>query len=388
MNLDPFASALIALLASAAMSAGLFAAAARQPEELARPQRIWARAIVLAPAGWLLLEWARDLPSLAVAGKTLIVASFVEYLRALLASRGRMPDSPWFAAPVCLVAVASALMLFTQPDLPMRTGLLSVLCAGIAASTAVVALRGGRQRRGGNAGIVAAAFLMCAAVMLARGVLLFMPEGSAARAWIDQPWVETLMLGGAMLAPAVASLGFVLMGSERLLERLEGIANTDSLTGLLTRHAFLQRAEAMLAQPEAATGALLVVDLDHFKQINDAHGHDVGDQALRLVADAMRRQLRAGDLAGRHGGEEFTVFLPGRDAGEAQAVAEAMRGSVTHIGLLADGEAVHLKVSIGVSAFGPDERDLAGLLKRADNAMYDAKRAGRDQVRVFPAGQA
>jgi diguanylate cyclase (GGDEF)-like protein len=388
MNLDPFASALIALLASAAMSAGLFAAAARQPEELARPQRIWARAIVLAPAGWLLLEWARDLPSLAVAGKTLIVASFVEYLRALLASRGRMPDSPWFAAPVCLVAVASALMLFTQPGLPMRTGLLSVLCAGIAASTAVVALRGSRQRRGGNAGIVAAAFLICAAVMLARGLLLFMPEGSAARAWIDQPWVETLMLGGAMLAPAVASLGFVLMGSERLLERLEGIANTDSLTGLLTRHAFLQRAEALLAQPDAATGALLVVDLDHFKQINDAHGHDVGDQALRLVADAMRRQLRPGDLAGRHGGEEFTVFLPGRDAGEAEAVAEAMRGSVAHIGLLADSEAVHLKVSIGISVFGPDERDLAGLLKRADNAMYDAKRAGRDQVRVFPTGQA
>jgi diguanylate cyclase (GGDEF)-like protein len=388
MNLDPFASALIALLASAAMSAGLYAAAARQPEELARPQRIWARAIVLAPAGWLLLEWARDLPSLAVAGKTLIVASFVEYLRALLASRGRMPDSPWFAAPVCLVAVASALMLFTQPGLPMRTGLLSVLCAGIAASTAVVALHGGRQRRGGNAGIVAAAFLMCAAVMLARGVLLFMPEGSAARVWIDQPWVETLMLGGAMLAPAVASLGFVLMGSERLLERLEGIASTDSLTGLLTRHAFLQRAEALLARPDAPIGALLVVDLDHFKQINDAHGHDVGDQALRLVADAMRRQLRPGDLAGRHGGEEFTVFLPGRDAVEAEAVAEAMRSSVAHIGLLADGEAVHLKVSIGVSAFGPDERDLAGLLKRADHAMYDAKRAGRDQVRVFPAGQA
>jgi diguanylate cyclase (GGDEF)-like protein len=387
LNLDPFASALIALLASAAMSAGLFAAAARQPEELARPQRIWARAILLAPAGWLLLEWAQDQPSLAVPGKTLIVASFVEYLRALLASRGRMPDSPWFAAPVCLVAVASAIMLFTQPGLPMRTGLLSLICAGIAASTAVVALHGGRSRRGGNAGIVATAFSLCALVMAARGLLLFMPEGSTARAWIDQPWVETLMLGGAMLAPAVASLGFVLMGSERLLERLEGIASTDSLTGLLTRHAFLQRADSLLARA-GTRGALLVVDLDHFKQINDSHGHDVGDQALRLVADAMRQQLRPGDLLGRHGGEEFTVFLPGTGADEAEALAEALRAAVSHIGLLADGEAVHLKVSVGLAVLDPDERDLGSLVKRADEAMYAAKRGGRDQVRVHPAGQA
>jgi diguanylate cyclase (GGDEF)-like protein len=214
-----------------------------------------------------------------------------------------------------------------------------------------------------------------------------MPEGSAARAWIDQPWVETLMLGGAMLAPAVASLGFVLMGSERLLERLEGIASTDSLTGLLTRPAFLQRADALLARA-GASGALLVVDLDHFKQINDGHGHDTGDQALRLVADAMRQQLRPGDLLGRHGGEEFTVFLPGTDAGEAEALAEALRVAVSHIGLLADGEALHLKVSIGLSVLGPDERDLGGLLKRADEAMYAAKRAGRNQVRVHPSGQA
>jgi diguanylate cyclase (GGDEF)-like protein len=388
LNLDPFASALIALLASAAMSAGLFAAAARQPEELARPQRIWARAIVLAPAGWLLLEWAQDLPSLAVPGKTLIVASFVEYLRALLASRGRMPDSPWFAAPVCLVAVASAIMLFTHPGMPMRTGMLSLICAGIAASTAVVALHGGRSRRGGNAGIVATAFLLCALVMAARGLLLFMPEGSAARTWIDQPWVETLMLGGAMLAPAVASLGFVLMGSERLLERLEGIASTDSLTGLLTRHAFLQRAEALLAAPACRGAALLVLDLDHFKQINDSHGHDTGDQALRLVAGAMHQQLRPGDLLGRHGGEEFTVFLPGTGAAEAEVLAEALRVAVSHIGLLADGEALRLKVSIGLSVLGPGERDLGGLLKRADEAMYAAKRGGRDQVRVHPGGQA
>jgi diguanylate cyclase (GGDEF)-like protein len=387
--LDPFSSALIALLASAAMAAGLLAASARQPPELGRPQRIWARAILLAPAGWLLLEWARQVPSLSVPGKTLIIASFVEYLRALVATRGRMLDSPWFAAPVVLVAVASAVALFTQPGMPMRTGLLSLLCAGLAASTAVVALRHpGRGGSRGNARIIGAAFLLCAGVLALRGLLLFMPEGSAAREWVGQPWVQTLLLGGAMLAPAVASLGFVLMGSERLLERLEDVANTDSLTGLLNRDAFSRQANLRLAAAPDRPYALLLVDLDHFKLINDRHGHDVGDQALRLVADVMRKVLRPGDLLGRHGGEEFTVLLPGTDVAVARMIAERVNKAISHLGLLADGESVPMRASIGVATLADGEPDLHRMIKRADQAMYAAKRDGRNRVTVSPAALA
>ncbi|MFY2764720.1 GGDEF domain-containing protein [Arenimonas sp. MALMAid1274] len=388
MQLDPFTTALIALLASAAMAAGLYAAASRQPRELACAQRLWARAIVLAPAGWLLLEWADDLPSLAVPGKTLIIASFVEYLRALVACRGRMPDSPWFAAPVLLVALASLLMLFTHPGQPMRTGLLSLLCAGLAASTSIVAWSQRKAATGSNALVVAASFGVCALVLCIRGTLLFLPDGSAARAWVQQPWGETLLLGGAMLAPAVASLGFVLMGSDRLLQRLEHLANTDSLTGLLTRHAFLERAGAHLAQSPTRPSSLLIMDLDHFKRINDAYGHDVGDQALVLAAKAMRAALRPQDLVGRQGGEEFAVLLPDTALPGAEAIARHLQDAVAGVYLIAHGKPVQLRVSIGVATLGEQDHDLAGLLKRADQAMYGAKRAGRDQVHAMPAGLA
>jgi diguanylate cyclase (GGDEF)-like protein len=225
-------------------------------------------------------------------------------------------------------------------------------------------------------------------VLALRGLLLFMPEGSAAREWVGQPWVQTLMLGGAMLAPAVASLGFVLMGSERLLERLEDVANTDSLTGLLNRDAFSRQANLRLAAAPDRPYALLLVDLDHFKLINDRHGHDVGDQALRLVAEAMRKVLRPGDLLGRHGGEEFTVLLPGTDVAVARIIAERLNRSISHLGLLADGETVPMRASIGVSTLADGEQDLHRMIKRADQAMYAAKRDGRDRVTVSPAAQA
>jgi len=102
----------------------------------------------------------------------------------------------------------------------------------------------------------------------------------------------------------------------------------------------------------------------------------------------MRRVLRTEDLVGRYGGEEFTVLLPGLGAVEAEELAQALRQAVSRIGLLADGKTVPLRVSIGVSVLAPDESDFVVLLKRADEAMYAAKRGGRDQVRVYPTGQA
>lgn len=388
MYLSPFNSALIATLASAAMAAALYATAARQPEELARPRRIWARAILLAPIGWLLIEWARDIPSLAVPGKTLVIASFVEYLRALMASRGRLPDSPWFAVPVAFVAVASAIMLFTQPDQPMRVGVLSVLCGGLAASTAIFAYRLRRPGHGGNALVVAVAFMTCAVVLLGRGALLLVDESRGLREWAQAPWFDALRLGASVLAPAIASLGFVLMGSERLLERLEGIANTDALTGLSNRDAFLRQAAAALLSASGHPSALLIVDLDHFRRINDRHGRDIGDRALRLVAEALRDRQRSGDLIGRLGGEEFAMLLPRTAPAAAESIASQLHAAATQIALLADGQSIPLRVSIGLATTAPGDDDLGALVRRADQALYAAKNGGRDQIRVHPAGPA
>ena len=129
-------------------------------------------------------------------------------------------------------------------------------------------------------------------------------------------------------------------------------------------------------------GSVLLIDVDHFKQINDRHGHAVGDVVLRHLADVMRGCQRRIDTLGRMGGEEFAVLLPGADEAAAKAYGERLRGAVEHSPLQAEGATVSATISIGISALSAGDRSCDAVLVRADRALYQAKEGGRNQVRV------
>jgi diguanylate cyclase (GGDEF)-like protein len=156
----------------------------------------------------------------------------------------------------------------------------------------------------------------------------------------------------------------------------------DPLTGMLNRNALKVRVQE-LTQQSAVTGepiGLIIGDLDHFKQINDTHGHSVGDAVLKEVAYLMRKQLRAFDLAYRLGGEEFLILLPGSDLAHAEDLAERLRARV---GVENVAGGIGVTMSFGVSASGPDEPfDYTTVFARADAALYRAKSDGRDRVRL------
>jgi diguanylate cyclase (GGDEF)-like protein len=127
--------------------------------------------------------------------------------------------------------------------------------------------------------------------------------------------------------------------------------------------------------------ALLLVDLDHFKQVNDRHGHLVGDEVLKLVADALAGQVRKADLAGRFGGEEFVLLLVDTSQAEASRIAERVRGRIAGMSVEgADGGPAGTTVSIGIAMLGRDGSDLMELLAAADTALYRAKSAGRNRT--------
>jgi diguanylate cyclase (GGDEF)-like protein len=165
-----------------------------------------------------------------------------------------------------------------------------------------------------------------------------------------------------------------LTGLQRELIRL---AETDPLTGLLNRRAFTARArEAAERLGPDGRLALVLVDIDHFKAINDGHGHDVGDLAIQAVAGEL---ARAGGIAGRLGGEEFGVLLPGQSALQATDIAHAIRVRCQALIVKAPRTPVRLTCSLGISEWS-DGETVDGLMKRADIALYDAKAAGRNCV--------
>ncbi len=166
--------------------------------------------------------------------------------------------------------------------------------------------------------------------------------------------------------------------------RLEALAMRDSLTNLFNRWAIYAHAEAELnrSRREDVPLGLAMLDVDHFKPINDTYGHPVGDSALQGVANAFSVTVRSYDWVGRWGGDEFLLVMPGSSAGASLAIVERVRAQIARQPvLLPNGGALAVKVSAGVVATGPDESDcLDTLIQRADLALYDAKNQGRDRV--------
>ena len=217
--------------------------------------------------------------------------------------------------------------------------------------------------------------------------------------------VATLSMG-ALVAGTLASSSpahallvlppLVVLHRAVLVRQLEVAASTDGKTGLLNAAAWHTQAGRALVRAQRAGGnaAVLILDLDHFKLVNDHHGHLAGDSVLSSIATALRSEVRENDLVGRFGGEEFVVLLPGLDGRERggcelEAVAERIRRRVDGLRVevpTPDGPLTvdDLSVSVGGATFPSDGADLRQLLEVADSALYAAKRAGRNAIRVGP----
>ena len=202
-------------------------------------------------------------------------------------------------------------------------------------------------------------------------------------------WLPWLILAGLSLLILLASwLAIRLLDSRRRLaalnDQLESIARTDGLTGLSNRRHLTEQLEALMANAKRHDFNLcvLMIDIDHFKRLNDSFGHHAGDQALRHVADRLSSSLREGDLLARWGGEEFLAVLPYTGLTEGLAVAGRLCELVAAVPIPIgdDGTVVSIQTSVGVAQDGDD--DLDSLVQRADRGLYEAKAAGRNTFRA------
>lgn len=187
------------------------------------------------------------------------------------------------------------------------------------------------------------------------------------------------------------TLDFVIVSTVDITERKRAneellvLATTDFLTGLPNRREFMARLEAeqnRMQRDAHARAAVLMLDIDHFKDVNDEYGHPVGDAVLRHLAALMRDTLRKIDVLGRVGGEEFAALLPGADLEAAHAFAERLRLRIAETPLKQEGHSFAVTVSVGIAALAPEDECGDAALVRADKALYAAKRSGRNKVMV------
>ena len=279
------------------------------------------------------------------------------------------------------VAALSLAIVLAAGSAGAPVGYLTAIVAGVVALfTAAMAWILLRPRRRASLlqriiGVNDALFAVSVALWAASNLASEVPLGKQAAQ-------ETAYLAGYLLM-IVNGFGFLLLCKQKDDAEMARMATTDCLTGLPNRHAFLERAESarQAAIRQRQPLALAMMDIDHFKQINDRFGHASGDEALTVFAETARATLRKYETIGRLGGEEFAMVLPNTPLQSALQAAERLRQAVRASTVITSGTPYTMTVSIGVVVLDPNE-ELSAALARADHALYAAKSGGRDRVEV------
>ncbi|MFD0738575.1 diguanylate cyclase [Lysobacter koreensis] len=302
-------------------------------------------------------------------------------------------------------AIASISFIAHYLDLPKRQpGLMRVLhgCNAVLAALLLVTFVSGAAiiaTIGNLAVLVATAAVFAASVVgswrgqrpayfllvawLPMLLLVILHVGERLGLWINPDWVDVAFPAGFALAGLVLTVGLAdnIQQLRRDRDQASRLATFDALTGAMSRPATSERLEAAVADARRSGLPLSLVffDVDHFKHINDKHGHRIGDECLRIIALRTRNRLRRYDQFGRWGGDEMLVILPDTRLAEARGVAENLRSAINCRPLSIEGRLLQATLSLGVAELAPDE-DASSLLVRADTALYTSKAAGRDRV--------
>ncbi|MEQ8701193.1 MAG: sensor domain-containing diguanylate cyclase, partial [Bauldia litoralis] len=199
--------------------------------------------------------------------------------------------------------------------------------------------------------------------------------------WIAAEWQPARDSRGGIAGARVSIRDMT--DNVELRQELEEQATTDPLTGLMNRRRFFEacRSELYRGTRFARPVALAIFDLDHFKRVNDTHGHHVGDLCLKAFVGAIQANIRQTDALARFGGEEFTLLMPETDLEAAELLCDRLREAVGRTTITTPTGPIQITVSVGVTVCGRTENTIDPALSRADNALYAAKNQGRDRVR-------
>ena len=286
---------------------------------------------------------------------------------------------PWLLAG--LMFIQNTWFVVLHPDIHARVITNSLLYAlGTAAFARALFIRVEQPLRTAY-WFTGASFAIFATLLLARAIMVFNAQPNTYSLY-SHASINPVSVFIGIMSEMCVTFGFVLMLNSRLAADLQKLALTDALTGALNRRSLEQEAARLLARCTRTgyTLAIMMIDVDHFKSINDRHGHQVGDKVLRHLTMVAQKTIRSDDYFARYGGEEFCILLPSTSEKDAWILADRLRQTYAAMVMEFDGEVLHSTISIGVSDSMHAGVEFISLIAAADQAMYRAKQEGRNRV--------
>jgi diguanylate cyclase (GGDEF)-like protein len=386
--LDPRSVIMLAGLMGMVMSVVVFFMRRAYPATI-RGLREWAWAPMVAFASTLLFsarDVVPDLFTIVVANMVLFHACILYYAGSQQFLLGRSDTRAWTVINL-LMGVVLFWFSAVKPDYEARLLVVTALVAALFFTHAGLYMR----HRGRVFGMRLMTGLLLLQAVVAAARLVSVLVGMAGSSLMDATWLQSLYISMYSFTVLLLTIAAILMATDRMRSEFQFLATHDPLTGVLNRRALLEACEAQLALAARTGGAkpkqmaLMMIDVDHFKPVNDRFGHQTGDAVLREVVARMQQALGGNGLLGRYGGEEFVVLLPDASPTEAAELAARLHASARE-GFAAESPLAsvgHVTVSIGMAPHRPGA-GIDDMLGRADQALYQAKAQGRDQVVVAP----
>lgn len=320
--------------------------------------------------GWiaLTLQHGADIPmAVDVPSVAAVLNSFVLFMAA--GQRCGFTRGRYLLGSICLFACLSVFFVSPQRMFIVQSSTAALFFAGVGL---LCGWRSWQQRNIGDAIIAYAALMMVVGIPVALYQLL----GNG-----DYTQAQAIAFGVHSSAYALVAIGFLASVLIEYQQHLSHLATEDPLTRLLNRRGLESALHISLAHAsrQELTTSAIMVDIDHFKRVNDNFGHDVGDNVIRQIAQLLQRMSRASDVVARTGGEEYLLILPDTALDAARILAERIREAIAERPMLVDNQPISVTVSLGVASVVGDG-DLDTLSREADRAMYLAKRGGRNRV--------
>ena len=348
-----------------------------------RPAAVsWRVATLLHAGGSILYVVQGSLPPGFVfpLANGMVMLGFTGYWRALRQFYGA-PETPLLLLPAAIATLGVYWFAAVSPNVAARILIVSLAWIVIMGGCVRTLLAQKRRERALSRRVMTGIFVLVMAFVVVRALYFIMLGVAPGFSVIDNTLINMAAPTLVAVVPVIGTTAFLLMCSERIRRQWERAASTDYLTGLANRRTLTEKGEKRFLTQQEGFG-LAVIDIDHFKSINDNHGHDIGDVALKHVAAQLEAACREAELPARQGGEEFVVLFDHVDASTVFKAGERLRAAVAARPFEAGSLSLPLTVSIGVAVRCAEDKGLDCLLRRADAALYRAKAEGRNRVEV------